>query len=986
MSISNSRVRDFINKLLSSTLASSISHYEVLPESPAKYRELKINNFTHIKRCIDGLNVNLYSHQTQAIEALLRGENVVISTPTASGKSLVYNSVILTKLSKNPKSTSIYLFPLKALSQDQLRAFYKLLDMVKLSKITAEIYDGDTSAYRRRKIRSNIPNVIFTNPDMLHLSLLPHHRLWQPLWANLSYIVVDELHIYRGIFGSHMSWVFKRLKRIASLYGSKPTFCLCSATIGNPKELATKLIDEPLLEISESGAPQPRRHIVLMNPPDENASKLAILLLKAALSRGLKTIIYTNSRKMTELISLWAQSACPKYKDKISAYRAGFLPQERRKIERELSEGRLLAVISTSALELGIDIGGIDVSILVGYPGTQMACWQRWGRAGRKAQDCALILIACQDALDQYFMRHPRELIPPKVESAVINPFNPSVMRSHLVCAAKEIPINEREDFFKDNAIKRQISALEAKAELLRSADGQFLYASKKAPERDVDIRGTGKKYTIIDSRTGEIIGDIDGIRAFKEAHPGALYLHAGTSYIIEDIDIDRHIILAIAKKVNYFTRYRGRKSTSIIEEIAYKELGNLKVGFGRLKIVDKVIGYEKRSVAGQRLLGIYDLDLPPVVFETQGFWIKVPPWLEEKIIESRLHFMGSIHAIEHAIIATLPLFVLADRNDLGGISTPFHDQIKESAVFVYDGVSGGAGLCEEAFKKIGDILSATLRMISSCPCKNGCPSCVHSPKCGAGNRPIDKEGAITLLRFLISNEKITSLYNKGLSVSLNTNSLNTKDKLKINHNCEVYSKELNKDLTSSLKQLKYGVLDIETQYSAQEVGGWHKAHLMKVSCCVLYSSLVDDFLVFREKDLSNLFNHLKQLDLIVGFNIKKFDYNVLSVYTDYNLYSLSTLDILEDVYSYLGYRLSLDHLASVTLNAKKIANGLIALKWWKEGKIDKIISYCKQDVLLTKKLFLFGVKNNYILFKNKAGTIVRIPVDWYKFIKNKIQ
>jgi len=975
-----SSVREFVNKLLSSDLAASISHYEILSEKPSEYDELDINIPPKIDRLIKRLGINFYKHQALAIRYLLERKNVVVSTPTASGKSLIYNLAVLTELISKTNAHAIYLFPLKALAQDQLKNFYSLLELLDESGISADIYDGDTSAYKRRKIRNNIPSIIFTNPDMLHLSILPHHNLWQGLWENLSYVVVDELHTYRGVFGSHMSWVFRRLKRIANLYGSNPTFCLCSATIGNPKELATKLIDEPVIEINDSGAPEPRRHIVLMNPPDENASRLAVLLLKASIFRGLKTIVYTNSRKMTELIALWAKGSCPKYKDKIAAYRAGFLPEERRGIEADLNSGRLLAVISTSALELGIDIGGIDISILVGYPGTQMACWQRWGRAGRKGGDCAFILIACQDALDQYFMRHPKELIPPSIESAVLNPFNPSIVRAHLICAANELPIKERIEFKGNDLIRKEIQVLEGQAKLLRSAQGDILYSSKKRPERDVDLRGTGKNYNIVDIKSGEIIGDIDGIRVFKETHPGAVYLHAGTSYIIEDIDIDRRIVLAKPKKVNYFTRYRGRKSTTIIEELSYKERGDIKIGFGRLRIVDKVIGYEKRAVSGQRLLGIFDLDLPPVVFETQGLWIKIPAYLEEKIIESRLHFMGSIHAIEHAVIATMPLFVLADRNDLGGISTPFHKQIEGSAVFIYDGVSGGAGLCESAFKKIEDILSTTLKMVSSCSCKNGCPSCVHSPKCGAGNRPIDKEGAITLLRLLTN---IRDEYNKSLSNSLYYNIANYKTLSKTDNKLSINTTKKDNNLNKLYKKVKYGVLDVETQKSAQEVGGWHKAYLMRVSCCVLYSSLLDDFLVFTEENLKNLFEYLKKLDLIIGFNIKRFDYNVLNSYSTYNLKSLSTLDILEDVYSYLGYRLSLDHLASITLNTKKNANGVLALKWWKEGKIDNIISYCKQDVLLTKNLFLFGVKNKYILFKNKAGSIVRIPVNWYKLIKS---
>ena len=968
--IRKSSLEDFVQKLLSSSLKESVVYYKLLPPKGPEWIPFNLNIHPTLEDLLKKININqLYTHQHKAINYLIEKKHTVISTPTASGKSLVYNIPTLNRLLTSPGSHAIYLFPLKALAQDQIRLLNKLLAPMGTDAPLTAVYDGDTSLAERNKIRRNVPNILFTNPEMLNLSLLPYHNTWHKLWSDLSYIVIDELHTYRGLFGSHMAWIFKRLKRIAQHYGSNPTFCMCSATIGNPSELASSLIGTRVHKITESGAAIPKRHIIFINPPDGNASKTAILLLKAAIYRGLKTIVYTESRKMSELIALWTQNSCPRYKNKISAYRAGFLPEERRKIETDLAEGNLLAVIATSALELGIDVGDIDLSILVGYPGTHMASWQRWGRAGRKKGAAVFVLIAQQDALDQYFMRHPSELIQGRPENAAINPWNKNIVSSHLLCAAKEIPLNCKEELIQHPQTEQHIQELTQKGLLLKSADGNLYYSRYKTPERDIDLRGSGNTYCIIDITTGEAIGTIDRIRAFKETHTGAVYIHAGKSFLIDLLDEKRKLILAKPQRVNYFTRHRSNKNTEILEITKSKNLTCSTVSLGRLKITEQVTGYEKRKIKGQVLLGITALDLPPLVFETEGFWLKIPTWIQDATIQKEMHFMGGIHAIEHAIIGTMPLLILADRNDFGGISIPYHPQTKSPAVFVYDGVDGGAGLSEAGFKIINRILNKTLENITSCPCQNGCPACVHSPKCGAGNRPIDKKAAVFILNALLTanpqkgrdgQDCILNHYKKDTSTVTSY----------IDNTCQ-------NNMPVNLQDISFGVLDVETQRSAQEVGGWHKANLMRVSCCVLYHSKKDQFLVFMEENIDQLFEELKTLDIIIGFNIKRFDYSVLGAYTDIDLKILPTIDILEDIHSYLGYRLSLDHLAHITLNSNKGANGLMALKWWKEGKIQKIISYCRQDVALTRDLFLFGVRTGYLLFKNKAGNIVRIPVPW---------
>ncbi|MDM8537493.1 DEAD/DEAH box helicase [Desulfobacterales bacterium HSG17] len=479
----------------------------------------------------------LYSHQAQAIDRIRSGTHVMVATPTASGKTMIYNLPVLENIINNPGSKALYLFPLKALAQDQHRNFQKLVSYNNKLDAGSAIYDGDTSAWFRKKIRENLPNVVITNPDMIHLSFLPYHQIWADFFSNLDIIVVDEVHTYRGVMGSHMAQVFRRLVRICNLYGSSPTFVFCSATIGNPGELAKDLTGLEVEVISESGASQGKKHLIFMDSV-QGPAQTAILLLKAALHRRLRTIVYSQSRKMTELIAIWAGSRSGRFSHFISSYRAGFLPEERREIESRLSQGDLLAVISTSALELGINIGDLDLCLLVGYPGTIVATWQRGGRVGRSGQDSALILIAGEDALDQYFMRHPLELLSREPESAVVNPYNPEILKKHLVCAAAEFPLQKGEAFIEHKNASQAISFLEKKALLLRSGDGNELFAARKAPHRDVDLRGTGTRFYIICESTGKNMGDIDGFRAFRETHPGAIYLHNGEKFLYKSQEL----------------------------------------------------------------------------------------------------------------------------------------------------------------------------------------------------------------------------------------------------------------------------------------------------------------------------------------------------------------------------------------------------------------------------------------------------------------
>ncbi|MBN1930113.1 MAG: DEAD/DEAH box helicase [Desulfobacterales bacterium] len=966
-------INEYIRSLIASDVfRSQVVYHRVLPAKPAGWSAPKSLRLDAVKAAFlfSGIK-KLYTHQAQAVDWIRSGRHVMVATPTASGKTLIYNLPVLEKVCTDSNSKALYIFPLKALAQDQLRALERLANggspQINLS---AAIYDGDTSAWHRRRIRQSPPHVLLTNPEMLHLSLLPYYRKWSEFYKNLNMVVVDEVHTYRGLMGAHMAQVFRRFLRICAFYGRAPTFVFSSATVANPCQLAEQLTGLKVQTITHSGAPQGRRHVVFIDPID-GPVQAAIRLLTAALHRGLRTIVYTQSRKLAELISIWASTRSGRFAGRISAYRAGFLPEERREIEDKLSKGELIAVISTSALELGIDIGDLDLCLLVGYPGTIVSTWQRGGRVGRSGQDSAFVLIAGDDALDQYFMRNPEEFIHRDPEAAIINPYNPEIMAKHLICAAAEMPLKADEPLLSSPAVQKIVQRLESQGELLRSADGKEIYSRQRSPHRFVDLRGSGSRFNIVCSQTGNNRGEIDGFRAFKETHPGAIYLHRGDSYLVDHLDTATRTVKVSQAKVDYYTKVRSYKNTEILEIFDEKPVWGTTVFCGRLKVTEHVTGYEKWQLHAKRMLNIISLDLPPLIFETEGLWFQIPIEVQRQAESKHYHFMGGIHAIEHAAIGIFPLLIMTDRNDLGGISTPYHFQISSAAIFVYDGVPGGAGLSLQAFKQAEQLLAYTLKLIMECPCESGCPSCVHSPKCGSGNRPIDKAAACFVLETIKDGQKILDRPSAGVK------------RIRPAGQVEQFIDSTKGDtLNSEIKNLpqnfRFGVLDIETQRSAAEVGGWHRADLMGVSCAVVYDSAEDTFYEFLEPQINQMIEHLKQFDLVVGFNILRFDYSVLRGYAplfDFN--TLPTLDILDQIYKRLGYRLSLDHLAQVTLGAEKSADGLQALQWWKEGRIREIIDYCKMDVEITRDLFLYGKKNNYLLFNNKSGNSVRLPVNW---------
>ncbi|EKD39511.1 MAG: hypothetical protein ACD_75C00380G0003 [uncultured bacterium] len=951
--------------------------HKIYPEKDGEYGREFPPLAAALQECLNQSGVQrLYTHQCQAMESILKGRDVLVATPTASGKSMIYNLPVLNDLFEDSPGYSLYLYPLKALAQDQYNVLVNLFarlpaDIQDKYRHFAALFDGDTSSYARRKIRDNPPRVILSNPEMLHLSLLPYHQNWQSFFGGLRYVVIDEVHSYRGVLGSHMAWVIRRLVRIAAHYGARPIFILLSATIGNPGELGRMLLDRPVEVISDSGAPQAERNMLFINPWD-SAAYTASQLLEAAVKRGLRTIVYTQSRKMTELINMWTAPKLGELATKLSAYRAGFLPEERREIEKMLFSGQLLGVISTSALELGIDIGDLDLCILVGYPGSIMATRQRGGRVGRGRKSSATILIGQEDALDQHFMKQPEDFFRRSPESAVLNPYNTSIMDQHLHCCGAELPLSASEKLLEISLIGERVAALSLSGALLQTASGDRWVSARKYPERHVSLRGGGGQMAIIDKERGEIIGEIDTVRGLKECHPGAVYLHRSNIWVVDQFDLQAGEILVRRETPSYFTRPTTEKRTEILEVLATKSSYGARVSFGRVKVTEKVTGYQKRNNHTQKLVTTVALDLPEQTIESEGLWLDIPPPLVALFEQEKYHFMGAIHALEHAMIALFPLLVLCDRNDIGGISCPFHEQTEKASIFIYDGYPGGVGLTREAFGKIDILLQEARQTIASCGCTTGCPSCVHSPKCGSGNRPIDKQACLHLLEKILQGDPEIAGQQKplpGKHIAAKTLPL-AKD-----------STEDQQPMGLDILPAKFGVFDLETIRSADEVGGWNQAHKMGISVAVVFDSELNDYVTYLEHEIDQLVNHLSSFNLIVGFNNKRFDNRVLSAYTSADLNQLPSLDLLEEVHKYLGYRLSLDSLAEHTLGAKKTADGLQALKWYKEGRLDLIQHYCRKDVEITRNLLYHGLEQGYFLFTNKAKQKVRLPLTLEKTI-----
>ncbi|HKQ60764.1 MAG TPA: DEAD/DEAH box helicase, partial [Candidatus Polarisedimenticolaceae bacterium] len=729
-------------------LAPLVAHRRRLEASPPVFGIPRIPLDPRLADALAARGIErLWAHQAAALDLVREGSDVLMATPTASGKTLLFALAVLETVLAEPRAKALFLYPTKALAQDQLAGFRALSGALgPLRPPRFEIYDGDTPEAVRRRIRSDPPQALITNPDMLHAGILAHHGDWAPFLRELRWIVLDELHVYRGLFGSHVHHVLKRLERLCADVGARPRVIAASATVGNPQEFAATLLGRRPAVVAESGAPLGPREVVFLNPVALSPYTAAVRVIAATLGAGLRTIAFTKARRTTELLHTWLLQQEPRLRDAIAPYRAGYLAAERREIEARLFRGELRGVLATSALELGIDVGALDACVLVGYPGSLISTWQRIGRVGRRQRTALVVLVAMPDALDQYVVHHPELFFGGRFERAVLDPWNPLVAGQHLVCAAAERPLEADELERWGPASRERVAELARTGRLAEDAVGRRWFSFRRKPHRDVSPRAAGAPFTIVEARGRRVLGQIDAGRVWRECHPGAVYLHAGASYHVLELDAERRQVRAEPLRADYYTVVLGDKETEILEQLAARRLGPFAVGLGRLKVTVRVREYQKKRLFDGEPLSTHALDAPPQVFETVGFWIEMPPELPAAFSARGLHFMGGIHAAEHAMIGLFPLLAIADRDDVGGISYTGHPQLGAPAVFVYDGVPGGAGLAAQGFHDLEPLIARTLELIAGCPCEAGCPACIQSPKCGNGNKPLDKAAAQRIL------------------------------------------------------------------------------------------------------------------------------------------------------------------------------------------------------------------------------------------------
>jgi DEAD/DEAH box helicase domain-containing protein len=689
----------------------------------------------------------LYAHQRAVWDAAARGEHVVVTTGTASGKTLAFNLPVLDALVRQPKNRALYLYPTKALAQDQ----FKTLSGYRLPRLKPAIYDGDTPTEQRWQIRK-WSNLILSNPDMLHVGLLPNHDRWGDVLANLRYVIVDEAHVYRGVFGSHVANVLRRLRRLARIYGAEPQFILATATISNPGELGASLIGERVTVIGDDGAPRSERTVVLWNPPliDAEFALRGSALAEASrlqasfVERGLRTLTFAKSRKAAELIHRFTAERLGD-DTRLSPYRAGYTAAQRREIERRLAAGELLGVSATNALELGIDIGLLDAVISVGFPGTVASLRQQWGRAGRRGSGLA-VLIASEDGLDQFFMREPEKLLGRRVEAAILDHANPRVLSGHVRAAAYEAPLSG------DDATLLGAEALTAaRADpKLKQTPAGIVWAGAEHPASLVPLRSTdADAVTIVDGSSGAVLGLVERSRAYTTVHDGAIYLHLGESYLVRELDLTTLHAVVEPFKGDWYTQAKKDTMTRIVEARRLEARLGLELHFGEIEVTEQVVAYERKTMSSQERIELVQLELPPTTFATEAIWFMPDAWHLAGLDEMP-KLLGTLHAAEHALISLLPLWAMCDRWDIGGLSTNIHPETGLPTVFIYDGHPGGVGITERGFEQFEGWVGDTAALLRGCPCSSGCPSCVQSPKCGNLNDMLDKDGALTFLTRLV--------------------------------------------------------------------------------------------------------------------------------------------------------------------------------------------------------------------------------------------
>jgi DEAD/DEAH box helicase domain-containing protein len=739
-----------------------IAHIEHLPARSAEYGELSYPLPEELAAYLEAKHIRLYRHQCQAIETIRHHKHLILTTPTASGKTLAFNLPVFERLMEEKKATALYLYPTKALSNDQRKAVRELEGFTGLDTAVA-VYDGDTASHRRPEIRSH-SRIILSNPYELHF-ILPWHYKWTTFLQHLQFVIIDEAHRYRGIFGSHIAYLIRRLRRICALYGASPQFVLASATLANPQEFGLRLTGLPCTLVDEDASPRGEKYFVLYNPyfdgkVDRSVHQETKEVFLACIKGGLQTLCFTGSRRLTELIAQWSREefrpTLPSWADQITAYRAGYLPEERRGIENRLKEGMVRGVVSTNALELGVDIGSLDAVVISGFPGTLISTWQQAGRAGRGLRDSLAVLVGFQNPLDQYFMHHPTAVFSGSMEHAIIDQTNPYITSGHLLCAAAELPIQpERDRAFLGEGLS-MLPALQD-CYLVRQTARGWIYAGRGKAVDAVSLGALSTEtFRVVDN--GQTLETMDTPQAFREGHPGAVILHGGETYLVQDLDLDTKMVRVKAAEVDYYTEPIRSTELTVLGDERQFYYGDFSVHFGEVEVVEHYVSY--RIIRRNTVIGNTPLDLPPLRFRTKALWFTVPDRMIRQIEEAEGEVDGGLHGAEHILIGVMPFFVMCDRWDLGGLSTPLHPSTGAPMIFIYDGCEGGIGLAEKACDLMGPILDTACSLVRDCPCEEGCPACIYSPKCGNDNQPLDKRSAGILLAALATTIKKSPHHN----------------------------------------------------------------------------------------------------------------------------------------------------------------------------------------------------------------------------------
>ena len=700
----------------------------------------------------------LYSHQVKAINLAREKKHFVIATSTASGKSLAYNLPVLETILSEPEKSALYIFPTKALAHDQWNKLHSYGLPVKI-----ETYDGDTRAGMRAALRNS--KIILTNPDMLHTGILPNHLGWHHFFSNLSYIVLDEIHCYRGIFGIHMAHLLRRLRRVCTYYGSTPTFIFCSATIDNPREHAERLSGLPVELVADEGAPSGDKYLVFWNPYKKNSNELinrsqylqdATWLLGKLAQWGKRCIVFTKSRQLTEWLWVYLQAHLDQeLMEKIRTYRGGYLPDQRREIESLLFEGTLQGIISTNALELGIDIGTLEAAIIVGFPGTVSSFWQQAGRAGRNKEPSMVFYISTNDLLDLYYLHHAGEILRRRYGQLFFDVDNPYILLDHIQCAAFEIPLSRSDTELWGSMFEGLVNFLMEEGDLtFNQFTGQWFFNGEGHPARKVNLRSIRSDQYLLVLEDGKIIGTIDGANAFSQVHPQAVYLHQGQAYEVISLDIDKKIARLKPTEPGYFTEASETINVEITTVHGEKPIQDGKLCLGEIEVISQVTGFRRKTSQGGVVEAKHTLFLPEERLATISFWLTIPPALSEEVKKAGLDLHGGLHGLEHVLIGLMPLLIVCDRWDLAGTSMVFHPQTGAPSVFVFDAVQGGVGLTEKGWERFDLLLAKALETVENCSCSSGCPSCIQSPKCGNWNQPLDKEATLMMLRYLENSKK----------------------------------------------------------------------------------------------------------------------------------------------------------------------------------------------------------------------------------------